>query len=90
MDTLSIQIPRVGRQHRTAKSSSPAAGAGLIEPAHYTVKLRAGGCSGPDFNQQSEQLPLQQHSTDGDVTAPLVYVNYGLPKDYELDNWVSR
>ena len=30
------------------------------------------------------QLPLYNaYSIDGDVTAPLVYVNYGVPKDYE-------
>jgi N-acetylated-alpha-linked acidic dipeptidase len=35
-------------------------------------------------NQQSEQLPTYNaYSIDGDVTAPLVYVNYGIPEDYE-------
>jgi len=35
-------------------------------------------------NQQSEQLPTYNaYSKDGDVTAPLVYVNYGVPEDYE-------
>jgi N-acetylated-alpha-linked acidic dipeptidase len=35
-------------------------------------------------NQQSEQLPTYNaYSVDGDVTAPLVYVNYGVPEDYE-------
>jgi len=35
-------------------------------------------------NQQSEQLPIYNaFSIDGDVTAPLVYVNYGIPADYE-------
>jgi N-acetylated-alpha-linked acidic dipeptidase len=30
------------------------------------------------------QLPIYNaYSIDGDVTAPLVYVNYGVPKDYE-------
>lgn len=34
--------------------------------------------------QQSEQLPTYHiYSADGDVTAPLVYVNYGIPEDYE-------
>ena len=34
--------------------------------------------------QQEEQLPVYNaYSTDGDVTAPLVYVNYGIPADYE-------
>jgi N-acetylated-alpha-linked acidic dipeptidase len=35
-------------------------------------------------NQKSEQLPTYHaYSKDGDVTAPLVYVNYGIPEDYE-------
>ena len=38
----------------------------------------------PTSNQQSEQLPIYNaYSIDGDVTAPLVYVNYGIPEDYE-------
>jgi len=38
----------------------------------------------PTSNQQSEQLPTYHvYSKDGDVTAPLVYVNYGVPEDYE-------
>src|ERR1700751_4037924 len=38
----------------------------------------------PTSNQQSEQLPTYNaYSLDGDVTAPLVYVNYGVPEDYE-------
>jgi N-acetylated-alpha-linked acidic dipeptidase len=38
----------------------------------------------PTSNQQSEQLPTYHaYSIDGDVTAPLVYVNYGVPEDYE-------
>jgi N-acetylated-alpha-linked acidic dipeptidase len=38
----------------------------------------------PTTSQQSEQLPsYNAYSIDGDVTAPLVYVNYGIPEDYE-------
>src|SRR5713101_2887573 len=38
----------------------------------------------PTSNQQSEQLPTYNaYSIDGDGTAPLVYVNYGIPEDYE-------
>src|SRR6266481_5531176 len=38
----------------------------------------------PSSNQQAEQLPTYNaYSIDGDVTAPLVYVNYGIPEDYE-------
>jgi N-acetylated-alpha-linked acidic dipeptidase len=38
----------------------------------------------PTSSQQSEQLPTYNaYSIDGDVTAELVYVNYGVPEDYE-------
>src|SRR5207247_2557939 len=38
----------------------------------------------PTSSQQAEQLPTYNaYSADGDVTAPLVYVNYGIPADYE-------
>ncbi|HTC66142.1 MAG TPA: M28 family metallopeptidase [Candidatus Acidoferrum sp.] len=38
----------------------------------------------PTSSQQAEQLPTYHaYSKDGDVTAPLVYVNYGIPEDYE-------
>jgi N-acetylated-alpha-linked acidic dipeptidase len=40
--------------------------------------------SDPTSNQQNEQLPTYNaYSIDGDVTAPLVFVNYGIPEDYE-------
>lgn len=38
----------------------------------------------PTSDQKSEQLPAYNaYSIDGDVTGPLVYVNYGVPEDYE-------
>ena len=38
----------------------------------------------PTSNQHDEQLPTYKaYSADGDATAPLVYVNYGVPEDYE-------
>lgn len=38
----------------------------------------------PTSGQKSEQLPTYNaFSIDGDVTAPLVYVNYGAPADYD-------
>ena len=57
----------------------------LVEPSRYTAKLAEPALSqDPTSNQQSEQLPTYNaYSIDGDVTAPLVYVNYGLPADYE-------
>ena len=57
----------------------------LTEPTHYTAKLQEPPVPGdPTSNQQSEQLPTYNaYSIDGDVTGKLVYVNYGLPRDYE-------
>ena len=38
----------------------------------------------PTSSQTSEQLPaFNAYSADGDVTGPLVYVNYGRPSDYD-------
>src|SRR6185436_19864762 len=38
----------------------------------------------PTSSQKPEQLPpFNAYSVDGDVTGPLVYVNYGRPSDYE-------
>ena len=38
----------------------------------------------PTSGQKSEQLPTYNaFSKDGNVVAPLVYVNYGIPEDYE-------
>ena len=38
----------------------------------------------PTSSQHAEQLPTYNaYSIDGDVTGPLVFVNYGVPADYE-------
>ena len=57
----------------------------LLEPVKYTAKLEEPTVPGdPTTNQKSEQLPTYNaYSIDGDVTAPIVYVNYGTPADYE-------
>src|SRR5215471_4657606 len=57
----------------------------LIEPARFTAKLQEPAiASDPTSSQQNEQLPTYNaYSIDGDVTAPVVYVNYGVPEDYE-------
>ncbi|HKT47164.1 MAG TPA: transferrin receptor-like dimerization domain-containing protein [Candidatus Acidoferrales bacterium] len=51
----------------------------------FTAKLQEPALKeDPTSDQQSEQLPTYNaYSKDGDVTAPLVYVNYGVPEDYE-------
>ncbi|MBO0912191.1 MAG: M28 family peptidase, partial [Acidobacteria bacterium] len=57
----------------------------LLTPKPYTAKLAEPPVAGDaTSSQQSEQLPTYNaYSIDGDVTAPLVYVNYGIPADYE-------
>ena len=53
---------------------------------HFVAKLQEPALpEDPTSNQQSEQLPTYNaYSADGDVTGPLVYVNYGIPDDYEV------
>ncbi len=58
----------------------------LLEPNRFVARLEEPTVPGdPTSNQQAEYLPpYNAYSIDGDVTAPLVYVNYGVPKDYEM------
>jgi N-acetylated-alpha-linked acidic dipeptidase len=57
----------------------------MVEPTKFTAKLEEPALAvDPTSSQKSEQLPTYNaYSPDGDVTAPLVFVNYGLPEDYE-------
>src|SRR5215831_19001553 len=57
----------------------------MTEPVRFKAKLQEPVIpEDPTSNQQSEQLPsYNAYSIDGDVTGPLVFVNYGVPKDYE-------
>ncbi|HXF27200.1 MAG TPA: PA domain-containing protein, partial [Bryobacteraceae bacterium] len=56
----------------------------LIEPTHFVAKLAEPPISVDPTSGQSGQLPVYNaYSVDGDVTGPLVYVNYGIPADYE-------
>ncbi|HTS75726.1 MAG TPA: transferrin receptor-like dimerization domain-containing protein [Bryobacteraceae bacterium] len=57
----------------------------MVEPVKFTAKLMEPTVAvDPTSNQHEEQLPVYNaYSIDGEVTAPLVYVNYGIPADYE-------
>ncbi len=57
----------------------------MTGPTKYVAKLQEPVVSeDPTSNQRDEQLPTYNaYSHDGDVTAPLVYVNYGLRDDYD-------
>ena len=57
----------------------------MIGPTRFRATLQEPAVPGdPTSNQVAEQLPTYNaYSIDGDVTAPLVYVNYGNREDYE-------
>jgi len=57
----------------------------LVAPTKFVARLQEPPVPGdPTSSQQAEQLPTYNaYSIDGDVTAPLVYVNFGVPADYE-------
>lgn len=57
----------------------------MTAPTRFTAKLEEPAePNDPTSGQKSEQLPsYNAYSIDGDVTAPLVYVNYGRPEDYD-------
>ena len=57
----------------------------MTAPEKFTLKLNEPEVAGDSTSgQQAEQLPTYNaYSIDGDVTAQLVFVNYGVPTDYE-------
>jgi N-acetylated-alpha-linked acidic dipeptidase len=57
----------------------------LLKPNPFRARLEEPPVPGDGTSDQtSEQLPTYNaYSADGDVTAPLVYVNYGNREDYE-------
>jgi len=58
----------------------------MTAPEKFTLKLNEPALKeDATSGQQDEQLPTYNaYSIDGDVTAPLVFVNYGVPADYEV------
>ncbi len=57
----------------------------LLEPTRYEASLTEPALpEDTTSDQKDEQLPpYNAYSTDGDVTGDLVYVNYGVPDDYD-------
>jgi N-acetylated-alpha-linked acidic dipeptidase len=56
----------------------------LISPEKYVAKLKEPVLAeDPDSGDENQLPTYNAYSGDGDVTAPLVYVNYGVPDDYE-------
>ena len=57
----------------------------MISPTKFTAKLQESPIKvDPTSSQTDEQLlTYNAYSIDGDVTGKVVYVNYGIPSDYE-------
>jgi N-acetylated-alpha-linked acidic dipeptidase len=56
----------------------------LVAPERYTAVLKEPAVAADPDSGDAGQLPtFNAYSSDGDVTADLVYVNYGTPEDYE-------
>jgi N-acetylated-alpha-linked acidic dipeptidase len=56
----------------------------LTEPTHYSALLKEPALTEDATSGQVNQLPTYNAwSADGDVSGQLVFVNYGLPEDYE-------
>ncbi len=57
----------------------------IVSPVRFEAKLREPGVKEDIDSMDANQLPgFAAFSANGDVTAPLVYANYGLPEDYAL------
>lgn len=56
----------------------------LTAPVKKKLALKEPAMAADPDSTDRNQLPLYNaYSASGDVTAPLVYVNYGVPRDYE-------
>ncbi|MBL8176557.1 MAG: M28 family peptidase [Bryobacterales bacterium] len=56
----------------------------VVEPVRYRAKLQEPVLADDPDSGDNRQLPTYNaYSAPGDVTAPLLYVNYGVPEDYE-------
>jgi N-acetylated-alpha-linked acidic dipeptidase len=56
----------------------------LVEPEHFKAQLKEPVIAEDPNSGDKGQLPTYNaYSADGDVTGQLVYVNYGVPADYE-------
>ena len=56
----------------------------LVSPERFVATLKEPPIAADKDSADEGQLPtFNAYSADGDVTADLVYVNYGIPEDYE-------
>ena len=84
MDSRSVQVIWLGRAHREFRRAvSDARGTRRRARRADTFKASLQETAvpvDPTSSQQAEQLPsYNAYSVDGDVTGPLVFVNYGFP-----------
>jgi N-acetylated-alpha-linked acidic dipeptidase len=57
----------------------------LVAPERFTASLAEPALAQDPTSGQPDQLPtFNAYAADGDVTADLVYVNYGRPEDYRI------
>src|SRR5580700_8981851 len=57
----------------------------ITSPMKLRFKLEEPAIPGDPNSRDAGMIPpYNTYSGDGDVTAPLVYANYGLPNDYEV------
>jgi N-acetylated-alpha-linked acidic dipeptidase len=57
----------------------------MVSPTNYKALLKEPALKEDATSNQEDQLPTYNcWSADGDVTAELVFVNYGVPADYEV------
>ncbi len=56
----------------------------MVSPVKFQASLKEPAVSQDTYTSNPTQLPTYNaYSGSGDVTAPVVYVNYGVPEDYE-------
>lgn len=56
----------------------------MVKPVRYVAKLKEPVVPEDPNSSDANQLPTYNaYSASGDVTAPVVYVNYGIPEDYD-------
>jgi N-acetylated-alpha-linked acidic dipeptidase len=60
----------------------------MTAPIHFRAAIKEPAIAEDPNSSDAGQLPtFNAYSASGDVTAPLVYVNYGVPEDYE---WLKQ
>ncbi|MGB6605855.1 MAG: transferrin receptor-like dimerization domain-containing protein [Steroidobacteraceae bacterium] len=56
----------------------------LTAPSHFTASLKEPPVPGDETSARTDGMPpYNVYGADGDVTGELVYLNYGMPKDYQ-------